>query len=102
MLLLPRGNGEMQHDGVLLSNRNSQDRSNMPRQRTSQEDRQLSTAPVSVATAVIDGNVSGHNLFELSLIGTALSVPTLQAQHVEFKPESPLRCPRTAGNLAPD
>ena len=85
MLLLSRGNGEMQHDSLLLQNTKSQDRSNMPRQRSSQEDRQLSTAPVSVATAVIDGNVSGHNLAELSLIGTALSVPTLQSQHVRIQ-----------------
>ncbi len=64
----------------------SQDRSNAPLQRRSQDDRQLSpSTTATLATVACDSATSGHGLFELSLSGTALSVPTLQAQHVRIQ-----------------
>ena len=65
----------------------SQERSNLPRPSSSSNDRQLLSTSIAAWAIVIgnDGDSNATGLFDFSRQGTAISVPTLQAQHVRIQ-----------------
>lgn len=65
----------------------SQERPNLPRRSSSSNDRQLLSTSIAAWATVIgnDGDSNATGLFDFSRQGTAISVPTLQAQHVRIQ-----------------